>query len=110
MISPTGAWASTEWRFGQDQKTIVHVHPRLYCNTNDAALLAAIEGFGLTRILSYQAAPALASGALQTVLSAYEESPLPVHLVHPEGRHAPAKVRTFIDFAAARLRADRRIN
>lgn len=110
VIAATSAWASTEWRFGQDQKTIVHVHPRLYCNTNDAALQAAIDGFGLTRVLSYQAAPSLASGALRTVLSAYEEHPLPVHIVHPEGRHAPAKVRTFIDFAAERLRADRRIN
>ncbi len=110
VISATSAWVSTEWRFGQDQKTIVHVHPRLYCNTNDAALQAAINGFGLTRVLSYQAAPSLASGELQAVLSAYEEHPLPVHIVHPEGRHAPAKVRTFIDFAAERLRADRRIN
>lgn len=110
VIAATSAWASTEWRFGQDQKTIVHVHPRLYCNTNDAALQAAIDGFGLTRVLSYQAAPSLASGALRTVLAAYEEHPLPVHIVHPEGRHAPAKVRTFIDFAAERLRADRRIN
>lgn len=110
VIAATSAWASTEWRFGQDQKTIVHVHPRLYCNTNDAALQAAINGFGLTRVLSYQAAPSLESGALRTVLPAYEEHPLPVHIVHPEGRHAPAKVRTFIDFAAGRLRADRRIN
>lgn len=110
VIAATSAWTSTEWRFGQDQKTIVHVHPRLYCNTNDAALQAAINGFGLTRVLSYQAAPSLESGALRTVLPAYEEHPLPVHIVHPEGRHAPAKVRTFIDFAAGRLRADRRIN
>lgn len=110
VISATSAWASTEWRFGQDQKTVVQVYPRLYCNTNDAALQAAINGFGLTRVLSYQAAPSLASGALRTVLSDYEEHPLPVHIVHPEGRHAPAKVRTFIDFAAERLRADGRIN
>lgn len=110
VIAATSAWASTEWRFGQDQKTIVHVYPRLYCNTNDAALRAAINGFGLTRVLSYQAAPSLESGALRTVLPAYEEHPLPVHIVHPEGRHAPAKVRTFVDFAAGRLRADRRIN
>lgn len=110
VISATSAWASTEWRFGQDQKTVVQVYPRLYCSTNDAALQAAINGFGLTRVLSYQAAPSLASGALRTVLSDYEEHPLPVHIVHPEGRHAPAKVRTFIDFAAERLRADGRIN
>ena len=110
VISATSAWASTEWRFCQDQKTIVHVHPRLYCNTNDAALKAAIDGFGITRVLSYQAAPALASGALRTVLADHEERPLPVHLFHPEGRRAPAKVRAFIDFAGERLRADRRIN
>ncbi len=110
VISATSAWSSTEWRFGQDQKTIVHVHPRLFCNTNDAALQAAVAGFGLTRVLSYQVAPSLVSGELQTVLSAYDEHPLPVHIVHPEGRQAPAKVRTFIDFAAARLRADRLIN
>jgi DNA-binding transcriptional LysR family regulator len=110
IISATSAWASTEWRFGQDDKSIVHVYPRLYCNTNDAALQAAIGGFGLTRLLSYQVAPSLLSGELQTVLSAYEEHPLPIHIVHPEGRHAPAKVRTFIDFAASRLRADRLIN
>jgi len=110
IISATSAWASTEWRFGQDDKSIVHVSPRLFCNTNDAALRAAIGGFGLTRLLSYQVAPSLLSGELQTVLSGYEELPLPIHIVHPEGRHAPAKVRTFIDFAASRLRADRRIN
>jgi len=110
VVATTSAWASTEWRFGQDDKTIVHVYPRLYCNTNEAALQAATDGFGLTRVLSYQVAPALASGELQTVLSAHEEAALPIHLVHPEGRHAPAKVRTFIDFAAERLRADRRIN
>lgn len=110
VIATTSAWASSEWRFGQNDKTIVHVYPRLFCNTNDAALQAAAAGFGLTRVLSYQVAPSLLSGELQTVLSAYEEAPLPIHLVHPEGRQAPAKVRTFIDFAGERLRADRLIN
>lgn len=110
VIATTSAWASSEWRFGQNDKTIIHVHPRLFCNTNDAALQAAIAGFGLTRVLSYQVAPSLVSGELQTVLSAYEEAPLPIHLVHPEGRQAPAKVRTFIDFAGERLRADRLLN
>jgi DNA-binding transcriptional LysR family regulator len=31
---------------------------------------------------------------------------MPIHLVHTEGRRAPAKVRSFIDFARDRLRAD----
>jgi hypothetical protein len=31
-------------------------------------------------------------------------------VVSPEGRRAPAKVRAFVDLAAARLRADPRVN
>ena len=83
---------------------------RLFCSTNEAAVQAAIAGWGLTRLLSYQVAPALVAGQLQTVLSVFEEEPLPVHIVHPDRRHAPAKVRRFIDFAAKRLRANRLIN
>jgi len=44
------------------------------------------------------------------VLRDYEPEPIPIHIVHPEGRHAPAKVRAFIDLAVDRLRADKRIN
>jgi DNA-binding transcriptional LysR family regulator len=110
IIAATSAWTSTEWRFGKNGKTIVHVHPRLFCNTNTAAVQAAIAGRGLTRLLSYQVASALLSRDLQTVLSAYEGEPLPIHIVHPEGRHAPAKVRRFIDFAAEQLRANGLIN
>lgn len=110
IIASTSAWASTEWRFGQEDRSVVHVQPRLFCNTNEAAVQAAIAGWGLTRLLSYQVAPALLAGDLQTVLSDYEAAPLPVHIVHAERRHAPAKVRQFIDFAAERLRSNRLIN
>jgi DNA-binding transcriptional LysR family regulator len=44
------------------------------------------------------------------VLESFERKPLPVHLVHLEGRRASAKVRAFIDFAAHRLRDDPVIN
>jgi DNA-binding transcriptional LysR family regulator len=46
------------------------------------------------------------SGALQIVLQEFEPPPIPVHVVHAEGRHAPARVRAFVDFAVARLRAE----
>lgn len=44
------------------------------------------------------------------MLGDYEEPPLPIHILYPEGRHAPAKVRAFIDLAVARLRANRLLN
>jgi DNA-binding transcriptional LysR family regulator len=105
IIAATSAWASTEWRFGKDGKQILQIRPRLFCNTNPAAIQAAIAGWGITRVLSYQVASAVAAGELQTVLTGYGEEPLPVHIVHPSGRHAPAKVRRFIDFAVRRLQA-----
>jgi DNA-binding transcriptional LysR family regulator len=98
----TGAWASPEWRFAQDQR--VTIHPVLVSNTNEAGIAAALAGWGLTRVLHYQIGPALRDNRLQIVLAEYEEPPLPIHVVHPEGRQAPAKVRTFVDMAVAALR------
>lgn len=109
IIVPTGASETFDWRFGGEQKTSVSVRPRLFCNTNEAAISAAIAGWGLTRVLSYQVGPALADGRLQTLLGEFEEEPLPIHIVHPEGRRVSAKVRSFVDLAAAKLRANRMI-
>ncbi|MEM9454336.1 MAG: LysR family transcriptional regulator [Myxococcota bacterium] len=104
IISATSAWSPRKWRFGGPSPTTVTVKPRLYCNTNEGALAAAVSGWGLTRLLSYQVAAALREGSLRTVLGTFEHEPMPVHIVHPEGRHASAKVRAFVDFAAERLR------
>lgn len=106
IIGPTGAWISPEWHFGPDGKTSVTVHPRLLCNTNEAAITAAEQGWGLTRVLSYQVEPALAAGRLMTVLDDHMEKPLPIHVVHAEGRRVAAKVRSFVDLAVDRLRAN----
>jgi hypothetical protein len=67
----------------------------LVVNTTAAAVDAALDGFGIACILSYQAEPHIAAGKLQTVLVEYESPPAPIHIVHPQGRHLPAKVRLF---------------
>ncbi|WP_168879243.1 LysR family transcriptional regulator [Rhizobium sp. P28RR-XV] len=108
IAASTSAWASPEWRFANDHR--VTIDPLLQCNTNDAVITAARAGWGLTRVLHYQIGPALLAGELQIVLSDYEEPPMPIHILHPEGRHAPAKVRAFVDMAAARLRENRLLN
>ncbi|MBK3776831.1 LysR family transcriptional regulator [Azospirillum brasilense] len=104
----TGAWASPEWRFARDQR--VTIDPVLQCNTNEAVIATAKAGWGLTRVLHYQIGPALLAGELRIVLADHEEPPLPIHVLHPEGRHAPAKVRAFVDLAVARLRESRLLN
>jgi DNA-binding transcriptional LysR family regulator len=88
-------------------RTRPHGEPsqQLVVNTADVAVAAAVAGHGLTRALSYQVADDVAAGRLRIVLADYEPPPIPVHLVYLEGRHAAAKVRAFVEFAAAELRA-----
>ncbi len=93
------------WRFSQDgQEMGVKITPVLTSTTNDAVIAAAVDGLGITRVLSYQAAPQVAAGQLQPVLQDYELPPIPVSLVHPQGRNIPAKVRTFMDLVIQVLR------
>lgn len=108
IVASTSAWASPEWRFAHDNRLTIHA--ALQCNTNEAAIATAEAGWALTRVLAYQIGPLLIGGQLQIVLSDYEEPPLPIHVIHPEGRHAPAKVRAFIDLAVDRLRASKVLN
>jgi len=108
IAASTSAWASPEWRFADEQR--VTVDPLLQCNTNEAVIASARAGWGLTRVLHYQIGPALLDGSLQIVLAEHEEPPLPIHVVHPDGRHAPAKVRAFVDLAVTRLRENRLLN
>jgi DNA-binding transcriptional LysR family regulator len=110
IITSTSSFASLEWVFGPHHASSVQVTPRLNFNTYDAMIQATLQGWGLSRPLSYHVAAHLDSGALTTVLSDFEDEPLPVHVVHPEGRRASAKVRAFIDLAVARLRAERHLN
>lgn len=110
IVAATNAGSSLEWRFGERQAESVTVKPAMFCSTNDAAIRAARSGWGLTRVLSYQVGPDLEQGALKTVLQEYEGEALPVHVIHPEGRRASAKVRAFVDLAVERLRANKLIN
>jgi DNA-binding transcriptional LysR family regulator len=55
-------------------------------------------------VLSYQVADDIARGSLVRLLRSYEGDELPVHLLHPGGRHPPPKLRAFLDFATPRLR------
>lgn len=92
------------WSFEAEGKSLrVPVHNRLTVNTAEAALDAAESGLGFTRVLSYQAAPAIEAGRLETVLQSWEPEPWPIHLVYERRALFPQKLRAFIDFAAPRI-------
>jgi DNA-binding transcriptional LysR family regulator len=70
------------------------------------AIVAVLAGFGIACVMSYMAAPHLATGWLETVLTDYETATLAVHVIHHEGRRANRKVRAFLELAIATLRSD----
>lgn len=108
IITANGLNASTEWKFSDGIN--IRVKPRLSFATNDAAMEAAIAGFGITRLLSYQIAPQLANRRLQILFSEFEQTKIPIHVIHREGRYASAKIRSFVDLMVERLRADKALN
>ena len=107
-----GAISSTvDWRFEDDGSPVtIRIKPRLRVTSNDAAIEAAIAGLGITRLLSYQIAPQLASGELVIILDEFEPKPLPIHVMHREGRYASAKIRAFVDLISIRLRSNASFN
>jgi len=92
------------WRFA-DGTTFTPARPRVVVNTAEAAVDAAIAGIGVTRVLSYQADAALRGKQVRRLLREFEPEPVPVHLVWDGQQRVPSKLRTFLDFAAPRLRA-----
>ena len=103
--------ATEEWSFahGAESET-VRPPTRFIVNNTDVAVAAAAAGRGFVRALSYQIAPELSAGRLKIVLEDFEPPPLPIHIVHAEGRRASARVRAFVDFAVERLRAEKSLN
>jgi len=99
-MAPTWSFRSKDAKVA----TEVPITPRLSVSTAEAAVWAAAQGAGITRVLHYQCAAALRDGSLQIILAEYEPQPLPVHLIHAGRGALPSKTRAFLDFAAHRLR------
>ncbi len=111
IVFASGVTPMPEWRFNDGGKPLLQrLHARMRTTSNDSAIAAAVAGLGITRLLSYQVVAHLKTGALQIVLEEFEPAPVPVHVVHHEGRRATQKVRSFIDLAVETLRADSALN
>ncbi len=97
-----------DWSFQAGTRTLT-VRPmvRMTANTAEVAVAAAVAGHGLTSVLHYQVAAEVKAGKLKLLLAEYELPPVPVQVVHREGRRANARVRGFVDLAVERLRAEK---
>ncbi len=93
------------WSFRTGDRTLVAQPPtRLVANSVEMAIEAAAAGCGVVRLLSYQAAEAIVAGKLKAILQPFEPEPVPVHVVHLEGRASPRRTRMLIDHLVQDLR------
>lgn len=105
-ISFRGFSVTPEWRYRGDNPALgEEPRARLSVNSTTAAIDAALAGFGLVRVLSYQVEDQLRQGTLEAVLEEFAPAPLPVSLAYAEGGLRSLKVRAFLDWATPRLRA-----
>jgi DNA-binding transcriptional LysR family regulator len=101
-----GLNATSEWSFVRAGADLtVPIQARLIVNTAQAAIDAAIAGGGVTRVLSYQIEDALQSGALVSILQDFAPTAYDINLVYADQPILPQKLRSFLDFAAPRLKA-----
>jgi LysR family transcriptional regulator for bpeEF and oprC len=92
------------WALSQGKRTErVPLQPRLKANNVFVVRDAAVAGLGVAQLPDVVAAPALATGALQRVLSDWAPPTVPVHAVFASARYLTPKVRSFIDLAAQKL-------
>ncbi len=67
-------------------------------------VLAAIEGAGLARVMSYKMDTAKRAGKLAVVLKEFELEPLPVHILYAPRKRVPLKLRAFLNWMTPRLK------
>lgn len=96
--------ANNEWRFGGPSREAFRFEPRLLVNSVDAAIAAAVDGLGVTRVLSYQVARLLAEQRLRCVLPEFAPAPVPVNLVFQASRHRTPNARAFLAAARAHFK------
>lgn len=104
-MSFTGVSLPLEWVFNENGSRLpVRVQPRMIVDLGPAAILAAVDGVGITQLLSYQAAPEVTDGRLQPVLTSFEPESTPVSLLQVERRSTSGKIRAFVEFVTETLR------
>ncbi len=111
IATAASSQSAREWGFVEAGRPLnVPIEPRLVVSANNAAIHLARLGWGVTRVLSYQVAAAVAAGELEIVLEDFEPAPLPIQVVYQKTSRVPAKVNTFVDFLSQRLAQDAGLN
>jgi len=92
------------WHFaGPSGRTWVRVSGSMRANAGDVLREAVLAGVGLVQLPTFIVGPDLARGALEAVLVPWEDTTAAVWALYPPARRHSSKVRSFVDFLAARF-------
>ncbi len=93
----------SRWSFIHNGKEIsVPVSGNFQCNNGDTITKLMLANSGIAILPDWLVAPYINDGSLIHILETYS-MPLPIHIVYPQKKHVPLKVRCFIDFLKNQL-------
>jgi DNA-binding transcriptional LysR family regulator len=100
---PAAAQASS-WQFERDGEEVsVEVTPQVSINDTEGALVAAMNGLGITSTTSWACRNEMKSGRLEKLLPNWATAQLPVHVYFPAGRATRLAARVFVSFITEHL-------
>jgi DNA-binding transcriptional LysR family regulator len=101
----TNAGVSLPFRLQADQD-VTSFEPTNHVISTDieATMAIAVAGCGLAYLPTFLAEPACKSGSLKPVLEPFWINGPPVHLIHPQKRQLPKRVRACADHVVAAFR------
>jgi DNA-binding transcriptional LysR family regulator len=96
-----------EWKLiGPEGAVRVPISGNLHTNSLEAIRLALLQGRGIGMSQTYFLEEAVCTGGLVQVLPNYHLGEFPVFALYPHRDYMPAKLRSFIDFAARHFAED----
>ncbi len=106
-LSYTNVGMPNTWQFagkdGRDTRVTVRIPPRHRANNGQVLASLAVQGMGVVYEPDFIVAHEIRSGQLIPLLPGHRPPRSPIAAVYPSRRHLSAKVRSFVDFLAARF-------
>ncbi len=90
---------AVDWRFkAAGARLSARIKGRLWANTLDVLVAAAIDGAGIVRAPLWEVADDIECGRLRRILQDYEPMPAPVNAIFERTRRTSPSVRAFLDY------------
>lgn len=107
LVFGIGDW--TRWPYahvGDGHSGAVPMAPRLRSSSSEALRGAALQGAGISLLPTFLVGDDLVAGTLEPLLTDWDFGRLGIHLLYPQRRFRPPRLRVFVDALLARFGDD----